>query len=56
MANYALIDTNNNVVNVIVWDGAASYTPPDGITLIQSDVAGPGMIYDPNTLTFSYPE
>jgi hypothetical protein len=31
--NYLLIDVNNVVQNVIVYDGVSEYTPPDGLEL-----------------------
>jgi hypothetical protein len=30
MAQYALVDANNVIQNVIVWDGIAPYIPPAG--------------------------
>jgi len=31
---YALIDSNNIVQNIIVYNGTAQYTPPAGLTLV----------------------
>ena len=54
---YAIIDSaTNKVINVIEWDGAANYTPPEGVTIIQSDTASCQGTYDPNTQTFAQPE
>jgi hypothetical protein len=29
MKNYAIIDSTNTVINVVVWDGKPPWTPPD---------------------------
>lgn len=59
MAKYALIDTrDNNVANVIVWDGVTPYTPPPyHVTRLvrAGEVVGPGFTYDPQTDTFTAP-
>ena len=31
---YAVVDSNNVVVNLILWDGQSGWTPPDGCTVI----------------------
>ena len=28
--NYAIIDTNNLVINMVVWDGNPPWSPPEG--------------------------
>ena len=33
--NWAIIDSNGNVITVIVWDGIQPYTPPAGTTCVQ---------------------
>lgn len=46
---YALVNADGLVVNAIVWDGQADYTPADGLTavLIPDGVgAGPGWTFD----------
>lgn len=53
--NYAIIDEDNRVINVIVWDGQNNYTLLQGLQLIPSDSVGIGMIYDPVTEAFSAP-
>jgi hypothetical protein len=35
MNNYAIIDANGNVLNIIVWDGVSEYNPGTGLQLIQ---------------------
>jgi hypothetical protein len=32
---WALVDNTNTVQNLIVYDGVAAYTPPEGLTLQQ---------------------
>jgi len=50
--NYALI-SNNVVVNVILWDGASEYIPPDGHQLValQADEAEVGSTYENGVFT-----
>ncbi len=43
---YAVIDSAGNVVNVILGD--QSYSPPQGYSLVQSDVVGPGWKWSQN--------
>ena len=43
--NYAVIDQNGNVVNIIVYDGFSPYNPGVGMTLALSDIAGVGWTY-----------
>lgn len=47
---YAVVK-NNVVENMIAWDGVVPYTPPQGTILIQSDMAGPGWIWDGNNFS-----
>ena len=46
---WALVDANNVVTGVIIWDGKADYTPADGLTVVavpDGVGAGPGWTYD----------
>lgn len=51
MTKKALIDSDDVIVNVIEAD--ASYSPPDGLTLVDAEgkLFSPGEIYDPGTDT-----
>jgi hypothetical protein len=41
MANYAIVDSNNIVVNVITWDGVSNWSPPVNTQLILiTDITG----------------
>jgi hypothetical protein len=53
---YAMVNADNVVINVIMWDGESPYTPPLGCFLVQSDTANIGDIYDPNNGTFTPPQ
>ena len=54
--NYAVIDsTSNIVINTVVWDGVAQWSPPDGCIAVQSDLAGIGWIYNPQDGSFTPP-
>ena len=48
MKNYAIIDSTNTVINVVVWDGKPPWTPSDGCTAVvipEGSNAGIGWIY-----------
>lgn len=49
---HAIVDKNNVVVNVVVWNGA-SWLPPRDHLVVQDDRVNIGDIYDPDTNTFS---
>lgn len=51
---HAIIDQSNEVVNIIIWEGA-EWLPPRNHTVVQSDSAAIGDIYEPTTGTFSKP-
>jgi hypothetical protein len=42
--NYAVIDQNGNIVNIIVYDGVSQYNPGEGLTLVQVPENTPAMI------------
>jgi hypothetical protein len=56
MMRYAVIDSNNIVVNTIIYTGEdGPWSPPDGCIMIASDSADVGDIYNPNGSVFSKP-
>lgn len=55
---WAIINTENIVMNIIVWDGVTPYNPGDGLTLVPINDGVPyggGWIYDPVTQKFTDP-
>ncbi|CAB4132680.1 hypothetical protein UFOVP255_45 [uncultured Caudovirales phage] len=54
--NYAVINSENLVVNVVVWDGVSPWSPPEGCSVIQSDTAGIGSTYNPIEGSFTAPK
>lgn len=48
---FALINDKNLVVSVIVWP-KGQFKAPAGHTVVQSDVAQPGSVYDPKAGKF----
>ena len=52
---HAIVDQNNVVVNVVIWNGA-EWLPPRGHLVVQNDTVGIGDIYDPETNTFIRPK
>lgn len=53
--NYAVIDENGRVVNVILWDGVAPYNPGAGLVLVPSQEAARGDIYAQGVFTRPQP-
>lgn len=51
---HAIIDKDNVVINVIIWDGN-NWTPPVDCIVIKDDMVNRGDIYNPDTNTFSTP-
>lgn len=57
MARYAVIDENNVVVSVVIWDGVAQWAPPAGtLAVLGSNRPEMGYIYNPQDGTFSAPQ
>lgn len=53
---YAIVNTENIVINVIIYTGQDGLWEPDRYCImIPSDSASPGDIYDPATQTFTTP-
>lgn len=52
---HAIVNQDNVVVNVIVWNGA-EWLPPRGHMVVQNDRVNIGDIYDPETHAFSRPK
>jgi len=56
MARYAVIDSNNVVVGVVIWDGATQWAPPEGQqAILGNNRPEINYIYDPESNTFSAP-
>ena len=51
MSNYAIIDSSGNVVNVVDLEEGAEWSPPEGHTSVQSDIASIGWTYVNGTFT-----
>lgn len=49
--NYCVIDENGIVQNIILYDGISTYIQPEGILLVQSDIAGIGWTYENGIFT-----
>lgn len=51
---WAIIDKDNKVANVVLWDGPSTeWCPPRGHTVVQcAKEVGVGHIYNPETNTF----
>jgi hypothetical protein len=47
MKRHAVINKNNKVVNVIVWDGVTRWSPPQEHIAIQFDECDIGDTHDP---------
>lgn len=55
MDRYAVIDQENKVVNVIIWDGLAKWAPPAGCRVEASTEACRGDIWMPAINDFMRP-
>ncbi len=47
---YAMLDSTHTVINLCLWDGITDFNPP-GMTLVQSDTAQIGDVYDGTNFT-----
>lgn len=47
MERYAVIDPNNKVVNVIIWDGLADWKPPEGHRVEKNNYVAIGDVWIP---------
>ena len=53
MNRYAVINSSNVVVNVIIWDGVSPWSPPSGCIVVpEGQGAMIGGTYDPASQTF----
>ena len=55
---YAVIDSNNYVVNIALWDGVSEWSPGPGLILIQlqeEQLVDIGWTYDEETGLFTDP-
>jgi hypothetical protein len=55
---YAVIDSNNYVVNIVLWDGVSEWSPGPGLSLIQiqeEQFVDIGWTYDEETGLFINP-
>lgn len=58
IVGYAIINSNNEAIAFISWDGVSPYDPGVGNTIVPINEGvsyGPSWIYDPNTGTFTDP-
>lgn len=44
---YALVNSENIVVNIILWDGVSQWTPPPELIAVQSNTLQIGDTYTP---------
>lgn len=51
MTRHAIVNQDNIVVNVVIWEGAA-WLPPHNHTVVRSDLAGIGDRYIPEKNVF----
>lgn len=52
---FAIVNKDNLVVNVIIWNGA-EFLPPRDHIVVQNDTVDIGDIYDPATNSFIRPQ
>jgi len=54
MTSHAIINQDGIVVNIVIWEGH-EWTPPRNHTVVQTDIARIGDIYDFDKQTFTTP-
>jgi hypothetical protein len=37
MKRYAIVDSNNVVNNIIIWDEASQWSPPEGMKMVKAE-------------------
>jgi hypothetical protein len=55
MYKHAVINKDNIVVNIILWDTESKWQPPIGCYLIRSDIACINDLYNKEENTFTAP-
>lgn len=56
MKRYAIINSDNIVQNIILWDESAQWTPPEGTTMVKVEEILCGIGWKYENETFSDPE
>ena len=54
-SRYAVIDQNNVVTNVVMWDGVTQWQPPAGYVVKETQEAGMGDIWMENLQDYVRP-
>lgn len=55
MYRHAIVNKENKVINVIIWDGSSSWQPPKDHQIIKDNNADVGDRYDPVNKKFNKP-
>lgn len=55
MPNYAVVDSNDVVQNIIVWDEVSQWQPPEGHSLVKADDVACNIGWKHNNGVFSDP-
>lgn len=37
MKRYAIVDSNNKVDNIVIWDEASQWSPPEGMKMVKAE-------------------
>ena len=37
MKRYAIVDSNNKVDNIVIWDEASQWSPPEGMSMVKAE-------------------
>jgi len=58
MKRYAIINSDNVVENVVLWDEVSQWSPPEGRSMIKVEdvVCGIGWVYDNGNFTDPTPQ
>jgi len=53
--DYAVINSDGKITNVVLWDGVSEWSPPDGSTAIKINDSGAGIGWTYNKGVFTLP-
>ncbi|MBU9812393.1 tail fiber assembly protein [Rahnella sp. SL6] len=55
VSDYAVINSDGEIINVVLWDGETDWTPPDGSTAIKVNDSGAGIGWTYKSGVFTAP-
>ncbi|MFD3238354.1 tail fiber assembly protein [Rahnella perminowiae] len=56
VSDYAVINSDGEIINVVLWDGETDWNPPDGSTAIKVNDSGAGIGWTYKSGVFTAPQ